>query len=389
MTLTGLIVCCVISVNPAIAIQKDAEPELFRVRVDGKYGFIDSHGRVAIAPRFLLAEQFHEGLASVSIDSESYGYIDHAGHFVIQPQFEWARNFACGRAVVSKAGRAFYIDASGSRVVPARYDECRDYSMGVALVARATAVGRLFQLLENHDGNAFYVYIDRDGFECGDPRFNGGRFADNDELLPLRRDGKNGKYEYIGRVDGRTHICAQFDEASAFSEGLASVRCGGNFGYIDRSGNYSIDPMFSSAGPFRDGLAACSQHGLFGYINRQGHWAIPARFVSAGEFVDQRAVVVVKDRRHGSNSSGIIDSSGAFVVPPTLYRIGAISEGMVPFYARAGSRQGGYLSVKGEVVVPARFDFVYPFRGGLGLVMVDEMTGYIRRDGSVAWAPTK
>jgi len=43
--------------------------------------------------------------------------------------------------------------------------------------------------------------------------------------------------------------------ASRFSDGLASVNVRGKFGYIDRNGNFVIEPQFDAADSFSEGLA--------------------------------------------------------------------------------------------------------------------------------------
>src|SRR5262245_834004 len=51
-------------------------------------------------------------------------------------------------------------------------------------------------------------------------------------------------------------IPARFDEAGQFSEGLAPVRIGGKFGYVDTQGEVVIPPQFDFANPFSEGVAA-------------------------------------------------------------------------------------------------------------------------------------
>ena len=62
-----------------------------------------------------------------------------------------------------------------------------------------------------------------------------------------------------------------------FFEGLAAVRQGSRWGYIDKTGEFVIPPRFPdsvglhAAHPFREGLAAVSLGGnRHGFINRQG-----------------------------------------------------------------------------------------------------------------------
>jgi len=68
-------------------------------------------------------------------------------------------------------------------------------------------------------------------------------------------------------------IPPQYDDARDFSEGLAAVRVGGKWGYIDRSGKMVIPPRFLRAEPFRGGLAVVdTSQRLFAYWNKGTHY---------------------------------------------------------------------------------------------------------------------
>ena len=60
--------------------------ELAAVRIDGRYGFIDTAGRFAIAPRFQAAGAFTQGYAEVRLDNAS-GIVDRAGRLVVPARF--------------------------------------------------------------------------------------------------------------------------------------------------------------------------------------------------------------------------------------------------------------------------------------------------------------
>ena len=49
--------------------------DLFPVKQNGKYGYIDKTGKVIIEPRFDFADKFYEGFARVSVDGKE-GFID-------------------------------------------------------------------------------------------------------------------------------------------------------------------------------------------------------------------------------------------------------------------------------------------------------------------------
>src|SRR2546422_5561598 len=66
---------------------------LFPVVVNGLTGFIDSAGRMVIAPRFEMTRPFTEGLAAVTLGGV-WGYIDTTGAMVIKPRFDHAGDFS-------------------------------------------------------------------------------------------------------------------------------------------------------------------------------------------------------------------------------------------------------------------------------------------------------
>jgi hypothetical protein len=98
---------------------------LSAVQLDGKYGYIDTKGRMVIAPRFEAAGSFAEGLAAVQI-GDRWGYINSLGQVVIQPQFNSADAFVRGRARVKLKTKGLgsllmqevsrYIDTTGKFV---------------------------------------------------------------------------------------------------------------------------------------------------------------------------------------------------------------------------------------------------------------------------------
>ena len=60
-----------------------------------------------------------------------------------------------------------------------------------------------------------------------------------------------------------------FEVARPFSEGLAVIRTGGKYGYIDRTGQVVIEPQFDDAEDFSDGMACIT-------INVEGRLHQPA-----------------------------------------------------------------------------------------------------------------
>lgn len=66
--------------------------EYAAVKINGKWGFIDSCGNIVIKPSYEQAGSFSCGLAPVKIN-EKWGYINRNGEIVIEPEFVNAKSF--------------------------------------------------------------------------------------------------------------------------------------------------------------------------------------------------------------------------------------------------------------------------------------------------------
>ncbi len=62
------------------------------VMIDGKWGFVDSKGKMVIEPQYEDARSFANGFAAVKVDG-MWGFINLDGKMVIEPQFENAKDF--------------------------------------------------------------------------------------------------------------------------------------------------------------------------------------------------------------------------------------------------------------------------------------------------------
>lgn len=125
---------------------------------------------------------------------------------------------------------------------------------------------------------------------------------DANQLTPFRAAA--GKWGYI--KGGKTVIEATYDNVSPFRNGVARVKVGDKYGYINESGKTIVEPTYSAAGRFGDGLAPVKTGEKFGYIDKTGKLAIEARYAAADDFLNGFASVVLDD------VSGYIDIKGEF-----------------------------------------------------------------------------
>jgi hypothetical protein len=115
--------------DDALAFSEDLAP----VKVGGKWGYIDKTGKMIISVQFASAKTFSEGLAAVS-DGYNWGYIGSNGLFVITPQFEDAGTFSNKRAIVTLSAKKGFINNDGKFEINPIYDGLSDFHNGLALM---------------------------------------------------------------------------------------------------------------------------------------------------------------------------------------------------------------------------------------------------------------
>ncbi|HEX8117703.1 MAG TPA: WG repeat-containing protein, partial [Pyrinomonadaceae bacterium] len=253
-----------------------------------KWEIIDTSGKtLAALPRgTYLSAFFSEGLSPVSGWEEGkgsvYGYMDKTGRVVIRAQFERAGHFSEGLAdACTESGRCGFIDHAGKFVVPPRYKEVHPFSEDLAYVV-------------TRDGRAGFV--NKSGEMVIAPQFEPRPFGDFKEGLAAVTLPDSKKFGYIDKT-GQFRIQPEFGGALEFSDGLAPVSTNGRWGYIDREGRFVIAPQFAVAMTFSEGLAPVStctgvlypshEHTGkcgYGYIDKIGRFVIDQRFEDGGPF---------------------------------------------------------------------------------------------------------
>jgi hypothetical protein len=160
-------------VQPDEPIEKIYEESegLRGIKKNGKFGFIDSQGRLRIANRYEGIQKFSEGLAAAMIRGH-WGYINREDKIAIQPAYEEVADFKDGFALVKQKGFYGLINKQGVQVLPTRYESIEITKAGNLLIRQdklyglADAKGRtLIQPRYPHledVGNGFAI-VARDG----------------------------------------------------------------------------------------------------------------------------------------------------------------------------------------------------------------------------------
>ncbi len=106
------------------SIRKFDANQLFPVLKEGKWGLIDTSGRVVAKPAYKEMLYSTEGLYGVKFDNGKYGFIDKKGKVQIAFDYDEIRPFNNGLAVVSKGnGKLGIINKFNAKIAPCSFNE--------------------------------------------------------------------------------------------------------------------------------------------------------------------------------------------------------------------------------------------------------------------------
>jgi hypothetical protein len=299
-----------------------------------------------------------------------WGYIDRNGKLAIPTQFDFAQSFSEGTAAVLAEGKYGYINKRGSWSIPPQFDEAGLFFRGSALARR----GEQWLVLRRRatDGDLIMTNIPADQ-----------RVAN--ELKPVFLYGKAGYSDELGDL----LIKPLFEGAGIFADGLAPVKLGGKTGYIDKTGRMVIKPQFDTAGGFSEGVAPVSVNGQWGYIDRQGAMVITPRYNQARAF--RRGRAPVKTFSEGlapiklSQGWGFIDQAGKVVIKAQFDGARPFSEGRAVVNIKTLSRSYfSYINSAGEFVSKAQLDAAEDFSEGLAVAELNGKVGFVDKAGATA-----
>jgi hypothetical protein len=163
---------------------------------------------------------------------------------------------------------------------------------------------------------------------------------------------------------------------------LIPVKSGEKWGYINKKGDYVINPQFVDADFFVDGLArVISSDWKTGYISENGEYKIPAKYKNGTSFSDGLAFVV-----SDGDYPACIDKSGEIKFQLKQAKIAfGFSEGLAVFVN--SDEKFGFVDKTGKVVLSPQFESIYPFSEGLAAVKQKDKWGFIDKTGKMVINP--
>jgi hypothetical protein len=352
-----------------------------------------------VEPRYDEAADFVSGLARVKVNGK-YGFINEKGEEVIPPHYDYLGSFDTnGLAVVRANGKCGFVNKDGEGVVKPNYDDCRHF------ISFGKRLGRV-------KANGKYGYINQKGMEVIKPRY--------DETIHFRDNGLawakfNGKWRLINEKGEEVIRLPYGDIVDVYKNGLAIIKANGKYGYANIKEKVVIKPRYDNVADFSGGLMKVEMNGKYGYVNEEGKEVIKPRYQNTYLFenglvfarvnknekwglIGEKGREVIKPRYDGvayfdrflsrvetDGKIGFVNDRGEEVIFPCFDKVERMKNGFARVWADG---KIGFINQKGGVVVQPRFDGAEDFaKDGLARVMMNKKWGYINQEGEEAIEP--
>ena len=146
----------------------------------------------------------------------------------------------------------------------------------------------------------------------------------------------------------------------------------GQFGFVDKRGNWIINPQYDDVDVFRENVCWVMKDKKWGLIDSEGNFIISPQYQGAREFNKGLANIKIADKW------GVIDKEGKLIIRPEFDFIDSFKDGIA--YVKNNGKYGFVFIENNRIITPV-YDDVRGFSEGLAAVLKDGVWGYIDTTG--------
>lgn len=140
-----------------------------------------------------------------------------------------------------------------------------------------------------------------------------------------------------------------------------------------------IEPKYDYALPFSEGLALVKLGNKFGYINMKGFYVVQPKYVAARNYNESMAAVA-EQMPDGKIYWGFIDCRGMISSHCLYLDIKDYSEGLAAYYSNAYAKWG-FIDKNGKTVISPMYDeIIISFHEGVAHVIKNGVKGFINKN---------
>ena len=254
-------------------------PDDYRaIKFKGYFGYVNKNGKLVIDYQFINARDFHDGVAKVSSDGKRWSLINKKGR-TISETYEYIGDFEDGAALVRNLGNYGFIDKTG-KFLGEWYTKAERYGKGLykvekyesfALVRGGMLVTKWFDQIERYSD--LYILAKKEGkyaFLNNDGAYVVGWYDqlwtdDQDPYLVFVRNGND-----YGFYNTENKFISPMYDTLMFADDIILAKYNDKYGFLDRWGNKITDYEFDFATVFDNGIATVEKAGKVAYINKKG-----------------------------------------------------------------------------------------------------------------------
>ncbi len=328
-----------------------------------KIGFMDTKGKIIIKPTYGMVSDFYDGYANIIKDS-IYGYIDKNGTEVLFKQYEQTYFWYGNTGIAVKNGKSGLIDRKGNPLTDFIYNVIYFYGFDhfKGIITKDT----------NHILDKKGTVIFNKSLEY-DIKSN---YFEEDSLLVYEKEINNKKLQGLVGLDNIIVTDPKYDNIYFIGDkDFFAVKKNKKYGFINKLG-IEVIPLIYDKVAFNvtEGIIAVKQNDKCGFINKKNETIIPFEYDEAYPFFDGIAFVKKENFYIG------IDTKNR-----TKVNLGP-ERTELPFYSNNLSvfkenDKYGYINKKGKIVIPAIYEYAYPFVNRMAYVELNGKSGFINKKG--------
>ena len=251
-------------------ISFDNEKMLF-----GKYGYIDTTGKLVIDCQFDRARDFINNLAIVGLGSTNlvtrydvcfrefdgkYGIIDKFGKVILRIQFDEISRLNNEYFKVKLDEKYGLNNITGNTLIEPKYNSIEPYKNGYAKVSIVERNSNIW-----FRGTQLFGYIDSSGKETIKPNFQElGDFMSSNLVL-----FRNSQESNSGLINKKGQIVFKCNEIRKFEENVAAFKINDKWGFVNQYGKIVVEAKFSEVSDFKNGVAEVKIKSFFGLKSRK------------------------------------------------------------------------------------------------------------------------
>lgn len=338
----------------------------------GLYGYVNYSGVIVVQEKYTELGSFStEGLALAWVGNVAC-YVNTAGQEVITLGVcEEAYGFVNGMARYKKDGNWYFSNNTGKvQINLGKNVPLTDFN-GLGLAKVQNPAGKIGLINKEGREAVHFQYDEIRGFE----QVNDAGLC----LAYFKKTDSNGVMTqgFLNQYGVEAFTVVNYLEVSDFSNGMAKVKntaaIANPIGYIDWTGYQAVACQYEDGDDFCDGVARIKRGGLWGYIDKANKYTVQPEYYYLASNWDEgdvvRATKIFTDTVSSGQSVGV-ENNHLVLVDTTATT--------VPY------EHWGFVNVhNGAVVVALRFTYARPFSEGLAQVELWGNIGFVNMNDQI------